>query len=172
MALKKYLIETRLMCAKIDFNPIKAKTKPTLRSCRLTLELEFCFIFILISAMNFKFYRLIMTTCAYNPCSVAIHFMLFFTSVGILIASFALSLQFFIKSSGKTRLFEIIFFYNFVDCHPLICIYFVSIFKSVNIFNINFYCFLICLCLLLFLKINWDGFINICLFSYRLIVSF
>ena len=36
-------------------------------------------------------------TCAYNPCSIVIHFILFLTSIGILIASFSLSLNCFIK---------------------------------------------------------------------------
>ena len=48
MPLKDFPIEVMFMCAKIYFNPIKFKMKPTVWSCRLTLKLEFRFIFILI----------------------------------------------------------------------------------------------------------------------------
>ena len=130
-----YSIEIRFTCDKTYFNSIKIKIKPTLWSYRLTLELEFRFIFILISAINFKSFQRSMTTCAYNACSIAINFMLFLNSSGTHWSSFALSLHFFIKLSGKTRSFEISFFYNFVDCPPWSCIYFVS-FSNVLIFSI------------------------------------
>ena len=39
MHLKDFPIEIRFTCAKIYFNPIKINIKPTLWSCRLTLEL-------------------------------------------------------------------------------------------------------------------------------------
>ena len=54
MNLKKFPIEIRLTCAKIYFNTIKVKIKPTLWSCKLTLELEFSLIFILIFCNEFK----------------------------------------------------------------------------------------------------------------------
>ena len=130
--------------------------------------------------MNFKSFRHILTICAYSPCSTSICLMLFFTSIGILISSFSLSLYFFIKSPGKVSdYFKKLLFYNFVYYPRLSCIYFVSLFKCVNIFNINVHCLFICL--LLLFKINFrivaslgfcnDGFIDICLFSHRQIVS-
>ena len=84
--------------------------------------------------------------------------MIFFISIGILIASFELSLRFSIKSSGKVLYFSKQFWlYNFVYCPPLSCIYFVPLFKCVNIFNINVHCHFICLCLSLFFNINLHG---------------
>ena len=54
MALKKFLIIIRCTFAKIYFNPIKVNIKPRLSSCRLTLELKFSFIFILICCSEFQ----------------------------------------------------------------------------------------------------------------------
>ena len=52
----------------------------------------------------------------------------------------------FYKITWKNiRLFEIIFFYNFVDCPPSSCMYFLSFLKCVIILNIIVYCIFICL---------------------------
>ena len=94
------------------------------------------------------------------------------------------------------RTYEISFIYNFKYWPPFYCIYFVyfsdvliisisifivfwyafcfhfgSNFKSVNVFNIYAHCLFICFCGFFFFNINWNSFINICLFSYRQIVS-
>ena len=120
----------------LKFTSIQSKSRSNQR-CDLTewprnLNLDsFLFLF---SAMNFKSFQRTMTTCAYCHCSIAINVMLFFNSSGTHWASFVLSLHFF-KLSGKTRLFEIIFFYNFVDCPPWSCIYFVY-FSNVLLFLI------------------------------------
>ena len=103
MSLKYFPIETRFTCAKSFFNPIKIKANPTLWYCILTLELEFILIFILFVSVIFKSFRQSTTTCVYNPFYIAIRFVLFLTSIGILWASFALLLQCFIKSSGKCQ---------------------------------------------------------------------
>ena len=101
MSLKKFLIEIRVMSAKIYFNPILVKIEPLLWSCRLTLRLKFSFILILSVATNFKSPRRSMITCVYNPCDIDIRFVLFFTSRVIERDSFELSLHYFIKSSEK-----------------------------------------------------------------------
>ena len=93
MDMKKFRIEISLTCAKIYFNPIKINIKPTLWSCRYTLELKFSFILFLFAAMNFQSFQHSFTTCENNPCSTAIHFMLPFSSRGTHWASFALSLH-------------------------------------------------------------------------------
>ena len=54
-----------------------------------------------------------------------------------------LILTFFLIIWENIRFSETILFYNFIDFSPLSCIYFVSPFKCVNIFNINVDCFLI-----------------------------
>ena len=74
-----------------------------------------------------------------------------------------------------------IWFYNFVYFPPFSGVYFVSLFKCVNIYNINVHCLFICLCLSFFFKINFhlvtslgfcrEGFIDICLFSHCRIFS-
>ena len=92
--------------------------------------------------MNFKSFLLILITCAYNLCSVAIHFLLFFTSIGTIIASFTLSLHFFLIIWKISYFSKKTWFYNFMDFPPLSCLYLVSIFKCVNIFNINVHSFL------------------------------
>ena len=61
---KVFLIEIRLMCAKIYFNPIKVNIKPTLWSCRLTLELELSFILFSSVAINFKYFWRSIINCA------------------------------------------------------------------------------------------------------------
>ena len=69
-------------------------------------------------------------------------------------------------------IFEIILLCNLIDWPPFYCVYFVSYFIYVDLININFPCLFICLCIFFFLKIHWDGFIKIYLFSYRQIVGF
>ena len=54
MSLKKFLIKIRFTSAKIYFDTKKVKIKPSLWSCRLTLELEFIFILVLICCIKFQ----------------------------------------------------------------------------------------------------------------------
>ena len=96
MPLKDFPIEFRFTCSKIYLNPIKINIKPTLWYFRLTLELEFSFIFISFASVIFKYFWQSITTCAYNPCSVAIWFMSFSTSSGKNLSSLALLLYFYI----------------------------------------------------------------------------
>ena len=133
--------------------------------------------------MNFKYFRHSLTTCAYNPCSIAIFLMLFFNLKWCIMSFICIILTFFkYKIIWKSFIFLLkIWFYNFVDCPPLSCIYFVSLLNCVNIFNINFHCLFISFGLLFIFDINFrlvarlgfcgDGLINICLFSHRQIFS-
>ena len=101
-----FFLEIRIMCANIYFNWLKSKINQTLRSCRLTLELEFCFIFIPIFRNEFK------TLSDYhdNLCIESLfHFhslYVIFISSGILIALFSLSLHLYIKSSRKNLILQ------------------------------------------------------------------
>ena len=89
--------------------------------------------------MNFKSFRRILTTCAYNPCSISIRFKLSLTSICILIASFVLSLQFFIKSSGKVSDFFKNYGYitSYIFLHWVI--YTMFLFSNVLIFPISMF---------------------------------
>ena len=100
--LKYFLIETRFICAKLFFNPIKIKIEPTLWYRRLTLELEFIliliFIFILFSDLQIlstkhdhlciralfhhHLLQVIFDTCRYIKRHICIVFDLFFKSSG------------------------------------------------------------------------------------------
>ena len=85
----------------LKLTSIQSKSRSTQR-CDLAdwhWNLNVASFLFLFYAMNFISFRLIMTTGVYNPCSIAMLFMLSFTSIGILIALFALSLHFFIQSS-------------------------------------------------------------------------
>ena len=59
---------------------------------------SFLFLF---AAANFKSFRHSLTTCSYNPCSVAIRLLLFFSSIDTNLSLFLLSLHCLIKSYGN-----------------------------------------------------------------------
>ena len=124
-----------------------------------------------------------MTTCAYKPCSVAIHFRLFLISVGILWGSFGLFLHCFKKSSGK-------YYFHQRTLVIYICRFSSNVFYDVcgyfqfsRFLNVNLQCLLIYFCISFLFNINihiisivvyctdpsscCDIFISIFLYSHR-----
>ena len=91
----------------------------------------------LIGSVNFKPFLQITTTCAYNACSIAIHFILLFTSSGKNRASFALSFLFFIKSSGdmSVSFLKYGFITSWIVLHCLVYTFF--IFSIMLIFSMQ-----------------------------------
>ena len=141
------------MCNKLFLNPIKINIKSMLWSSRLTLELELILILYLFSSVIFKSFRQSMTTCSYKTCSFTIFCSLFLTSVGVLKGSFVLFLQFF-SIWGNVSFVKDLLLYNYFDCPPICFMMFVDIFNSIDVFNVNVQCLLICFCLLIFFKTN------------------
>ena len=110
-------------------------------------------------AMNFKYFQRSLTTCAYNPCSIAILFMVFYTLKWHKLSFIWIIITLLHKIIWEYfRLFEISFFYNLIYCPPLYWIWFHYYFICVNLININFHCLFIWLCFLYFWR--WLIFFN------------
>ena len=79
--LKKFLIEIRLTCANFTWIQSNSRSNHRCDLADLPWNLNFASLLFLFKATNFKYFRLIMTTCANNTYSVSICFMLFLHQV-------------------------------------------------------------------------------------------
>ena len=131
MDLKYFPIENRLTCAKIDLNKIKVNIKPMLWSCRLTLELELCLKFnsCILQWISNPFglsWQLVHIIVVPLPLALCYFYLNWYTN------SFICIILTFFYHLENIRFVEIILFYKFVDCPPLSCLYFVSLFRGVD----------------------------------------